>query len=437
MGTANTTPSTGEAKVLVAGTFEGGFQPLSLAQSTARLQQAGHEVETLDTFVEGVREDRLADADFVAVSMSMFQSVESGIELAKLAAQVNPTATVCCFGKYATLSHEHPTFQECMDYIIRGDWETPLAKLVAADARNEEPPEEYGICYEDRTEQAYTAEADEYVVPDRTSLPELSKYSYDECTRMTGEQRIVGNVEASRGCRYSCTYCSVFAAYKTRNENVPADVVLEDVRNLVESGAEHICFMDAEFLNDPAHAEEVTRRLDEEFPKLSFDMTTRIDHFAQHRELLSRINDRGLSFITTALEYPDEDTLEAVNKRMTMDEVYEGIEIADEIGIPLNPTFITFNPWENMDDMDRLTEFLEETDLEDNVSQLQLETRLYIYKGSPLLNLPSVKDLELQEGEFSYEWKHPDSKVDQLFDEVQTSPEEEDDDVFKRCCIKC
>lgn len=432
----NAASSPQDMKVLLAGTFEGGFQPLSLAQAATRIQQEGFEVDTLDTFVEGVREDKLADADLVAISMPLFQAVEPGIELARLTDQVNPAATVCCFNQYATLSYEHPTFQETMDYIIRGDWETPLAELANAVAEGTEPPTGFGISNEDREEHAYTAEPEEHVVPDRMLLPDLSKYSYEECTHMTGEERVVGNVEASRGCRYTCTYCSVFAAYKSRNENVPVDVVMEDIRNLVDQGAEHICFVDAEFLNDPEHADKVTEALHEEFPSLTFDMTTRIDHFPEHTDLLRRINDRGLSFVTTALEFPNEDTLEAVNKRMTMDEVYEGIEIADEIAIPLNPTFITFNPWENMEDMNRLTEFLEETDLEENISPLQLETRLYIYKGSPLLKLPSVKDLELEEGEFSYEWKHPDSRVDQLYEEVET-PTDEDDGVFKRCCIKC
>lgn len=430
--------SSRDVKVLVAGTFEGGFQPLSLAQSASRLQQEGYEVDVLDTFVNGVQEEKLEGVDLIAISMPLFQAVEPGIELANLADQRNPDATVACFGQYATLSYEHPTFREAMDYIIRGDWETPLAELADAVAEGTEPPEEVGICHGEHEEMPYTADPEEHVVPDRTTLPDLSKYSYQEATRMMGEEQVVGNVEASRGCRYSCTYCSVFATYKTRNENIPAEVVMEDVRNLVENeGAEHICFVDAEFLNDPEHADEVTRRLDEEYPDLTFDMTTRIDHFEPHRELLERINDRGLQFVTTALEFPDDETLDAVNKRMTMDQVYEGIDIADEIGIPLNPTFITFNPWEKMEDMSRLTEFLEETDLDENVSQLQLETRLYIYKGSPLLNLPSVKDLELQEGEFSYEWKHPDSRVDQLFEETAEPDEEGDDEVFKRCCIKC
>lgn len=423
-------------KVLVAGTFEGGFQPMSLAQAASSIQSEGFEVEALDTYVEGVNEEKLADADFIAISMQLFQSVEPGIELARIAKQNNPSVTVCCFGQYGTLSHEHPTFQETMDYIVRGDWETPLAKLANAVAEGEEPPEGYGISNEDREEMPYTGKSEEYVVPDRSLLPDLTKYSYPECTRMAGEERVVANVEASRGCRYSCTYCSVFAAYKTRNENIPVETVMEDIHNLVEAGAEHICFVDAEFLNDPEHADELTKTLHEEYPDLTFDMTTRIDHFEPHKDLLERINDRGLSFITTALEFPDDETLEAVNKRMDMDQVYEGIDIADEIGIPLNPTFITFNPWENIDDMDRLTNFLDETDLDENVSQLQLETRLYIYKGSPLLNLPSVKDLELDESEFAYEWKHPDSKVDQLFEET-VSPEDEDDEVFKRCCIKC
>jgi hypothetical protein len=72
--------------------------------------------------------------------------------------------------------------------------------------------------------------------------------------------------------------------------------------------------------------------------------------------------------------------------------------------------------------------------LDSIIDPIQYETRLYLYKGSPLLSQPSIQRLTLTEHEFYYDWKHPDPEMDELFQEIVTVPEE---GIFKRCCLKC
>ena len=45
-----------------------------------------------------------------------------------------------------------------------------------------------------------------------------------------------------------------------------------------------------------------------------------------------------------------------------------------------------------------------------------------------------MKELQLEEHEFHFDWQHSDSRLDKLFMDSVTPPEE---GVFKRCCLKC
>ena len=83
----------------------------------------------------------------------------------------------------------------------------------------------------------------------------------------------------------------------------------------------------------------------------------------------------------------------------------------------------------DFDDIERFFEFISDQDLEEVVDPIQYETRLHLYKGSPLMTLPSMQELALEEHEFHYHWAHHDPRVDDSFNQ-NVSPVEAG--VFKR-----
>jgi len=93
-----------------------------------------------------------------------------------------------------------------------------------------------------------------------------------------------------------------------------------------------------------------------------------------------------------------------------------------------------FNPWVGLNELASFEFFAERTGLDDVIDPIQFETRLFLYQGSPLLALPSIQQLQLEEYEFHYEWKHEDPRMDDLFAARVTPPV---DGIFKRCCLKC
>lgn len=115
--------------------------------------------------------------------------------------------------------------------------------------------------------------------------------------------------------------------------------------------------------------------------------------------------------------------------------IEDAISLVRRSGIKLNPTFIMFNPWAGLEDIVVFHDFVARNELENLIDPVQYETRLHLYKGSPLLRSPSVKALALTERDFDFEWEHPDPRVDELFVASRTPPSEGGG--FKRCCLKC
>ena len=75
----------------------------------------------------------------------------------------------------------------------------------------------------------------------------LEKYA--RLTMPDGRTRTVGYTEASRGCKHLCRHCPIVPVYDGVFRVVDRDVVLEDIRQQVAAGAQHITFGDPDFFN--------------------------------------------------------------------------------------------------------------------------------------------------------------------------------------------
>ncbi|TWA87890.1 radical SAM superfamily enzyme YgiQ (UPF0313 family) [Azospirillum brasilense] len=422
--------------VLVVSSFEGGYQPNTAISAVTALNRNGYHARLLDTYVEGFAEEALDDAEVIAVSMPLFDSLNAGLQVIERARERNPDATVVHFGQYATLNAGRLPGRYG-DYTVVGEWEQPLVNL-ARHVLDGADLDHTGLADTEaarsgRVPHPYLARG-KIALPDRSLAPALVKYPQPQVEKLLGGLHVVGGVEATRGCHHRCTYCSVYAAYDGKVVMIGDDIVVEDVRNLIGQGMTHLTFTDAEFFNSKNHGVRILRRLHEAFPALTYDFTTRVDHILEHPDLFREMAGLGVRFVTSALEFPNQRVLDIVAKEITVEDIEAAIAQLHAVGITLNPTFIMYNPWVSKQDIVSFTDFVARNGLENVIDPIQYETRLHLYKGSPLLSRASTAGIELVEHEFHYEWKHPDPEVDAMYYANVAPPEP---GVFKRCCLKC
>ena len=91
-----------------------------------------------------------------------------------------------------------------------------------------------------------------------------------------------------------------------------------------------------------------------------------------------------------------------------------------EVGLNLNPTFVTFNPWISLAGYRDLLSTILELGLVGNVSPIQYAIRLLIPRGSRLLELPLVQEFvgDFDPAALAYPWTHPDPRMDRLHEDV-------------------
>ncbi len=149
-------------------------------------------------------------------------------------------------------------------------------------------------------------------MPDRTGLLPLERYATLE--RPDGTRGTAGYTEASRGCRHLCRHCPIVPVYDGQFRVVQPEVVLADVAGQVAAGARHITFGDPDFFNGPTHAMRIVHALHDAHPGVSYDVTIKVEHLLQHRDLLPALAATGCAFVTSAVESVDDDVLERLAK---------------------------------------------------------------------------------------------------------------------------
>lgn len=410
--------------ILLVSCYELGHPPFGVALLSGFLEKAGYLPETIDLSVSKLSKEKLSRAKLLGISVPMHTALRIGVKVAEQARKINPTCQIAFFGLYASLNadfllgetslagHVAPA-KQLADFVIGGEVEESFVNMVQA-------------LSDDKARPARTVShlrLHSIAAPSRTTLPPLSKYAHLE---KNGTRYLAGYVEASRGCRHLCRHCPIPPVYGGRFTIIPEEILLEDIAAQVALGAEHITFGDPDFLNGPNHSLKIVRQMHEKFPALTFDFTAKIEHLLQYQNLVPEFATLGCIFIISAVESLSHTVLRHLDKGHTRTDVIKAIKIVHENGIALRPSLVPFTPWESLDSYIELFDFAEHYQMIHHIDPIQYTVRLLIPPGSLLLSEPAMIPYlgPLVQESFSYQWKHPDSRMDVLQKQVSREVEQ-------------
>jgi radical SAM superfamily enzyme YgiQ (UPF0313 family) len=412
-------------RVLVASAFEAELQPLASACAAAAIRAQDTDVVGWDAhmFPDPAPEGPF---DLVLVSVQQFEGLERGMALARRVA-ADFSATVIAFGQYAQMNQRE--FLRVVDGVAMDEPERISPELVELARGDRELGTVPALVTRSGVRPRPPRRRIAVPAPARDLFPSLVHYPAHH-----SPFGLMGNVEVSRGCHHKCTYCSVYGAYDGGVSAYEADTVLADALQLAEEGVRHFCFIDAEFFNSRTIGVGVIERLVKEIGPITFEFTTRVDHILDYTSELEKLVSLGLRRVTSALEFPSNRILRIFDKHIDIDHMKASIAEAGRLGFELYPTFIPFTPWVEYEELLTFEDFLVETGLARVTDPTALQTRLLLFKGSPLLSSPWMEDIATVDRGFFVEWTHPDKRVEDLWLERRSDAE----DVGKvRCCVKC
>jgi radical SAM superfamily enzyme YgiQ (UPF0313 family) len=410
-------------KIVLISTYELGRQPFGLVSPAAWLRKRSHQVTCLDLTRESLEESAIRAAELIAIYLPMHTATRLAVKLIPHLREQNPSAHICCYGLYAPMNAEYLRSLD-VSTILGGEFEGALVRLAERLGAGSEPTGD-----EDAMKRAPTKSADAepmvslerlaFELPHRAGMPALTKYAH--LVIPDDGYRVVGSTEASRGCKHLCRHCPIVPVYNGVFRIVGRDIVLEDIRQQVAAGAQHISFGDPDFFNGIRYAMDLVEAFHREFPDITYDVTIKIEHLRKYEERLPRLRDTGCLFVITAVESVDDKILGWLAKGHTREDFLYVARKFRELGMTLHPTFVPFTPWTTMEGYLHLLEVISAEELVENVAPIQLGIRLLIPQGSRLLELEEVRDLvgSFDAESLVYPWRNEDARLDALSATVQ------------------
>ena len=291
--------------------------PLELGYSKALLERAGHRAEIIDAHLEGLSPSAVRERvealspDFIVVTTApgyLFwrcPQPELRVPMLLLRSLQDMEARKVVVGPHCSVTPAAALKKLGADIAVMGEPETVLAELAEKGL-----PDIKSISY--KTSSGIKAQAGPRAT-DMSMLPAVKwpaeyierhkhhHHRFGACTDGPG-----ADVEASRGCPYSCTFCAK-REFRNNYRRRPLPVVLEEIDRLISNGVEYVYFIDEIFMPDRKLLEALSNR------NISFGIQTRIDLWKP--EMLELLGAAGCVSIEAGIESVTEEGRALLGKR--------------------------------------------------------------------------------------------------------------------------
>ncbi len=216
----------------------------------------------------------------------------------------------------------------------------------------------------------------------------------------------VATMLTSRGCPYSCKFCSSRLIFKSARQR-SAEHVLEEINVVVENHPiEAISFVDSELLPGRPRLEKICRELIDKKLNRKFKWACSLRANLVDKEMLELMKEAGCIFVNYGFESGSQKMLDCMNKKVKLEDNYRAARLTHEAGILVNSAMIINLPEETETDIQGTIDFIKDN-----------ERTFYAVGLNPLLPLPGSPyyDEFLKKGILKYSHK--------LWEEVGILPE--------------
>lgn len=366
--------------------------PLNLMYLAAALENASMSVKIIDDDLYHLGFEKVAnlaskiDPTVVGVTATT-ATIKNALNYVKHVKKVLPNVLTVIGGP-------HPTFvpvetlksEDSLDVVVMGEGEETLTE-IAEEYKNKELknfPEIKGIAYRDNGKINTTPPRPLIKNLDDLPFPARHLIPFDEYKTSKNQ---AGGMITSRGCVFSCNYCSssLIMGKKFRSRS-PSNVV-DEMEELVDKyGVRDIAFLDDIFMLNKRRAMKIADEIKNRNIDLSFVTSSRVD--TVNRELLECLKDAGMSTLYCGVESGSQRVLDLMGKGITLKQAEDAMKVTKKCGINVMGSFIIGYPGETAKEMDQTIDF--SIKLDPDYSQFSILTP---FPGTPVFYELKQKEL--------------------------------------------
>jgi len=296
------------------------------------LKELGHDVKV---YVEEIH--RLDKADLYSADLVGISTITSTAPRAySMADDLRER------GVPVVMGGAHPMFLpdealEHADYVIRGEGEDAIVELL--DAIDGKRP--FGSV----DGLSYCADGRVFHNPSRALCPDLDKHPSPDLSLIVGfgsgtrsffKYNPIIPIVTSRGCPFSCKFCSVTTMFGRKYRFRSAEKVLEDLRPYTDRT---IFFYDDNFAANKERTKQLLRRMIEEGITPEWTAQVRVD-VTRDEELMELMERSNCCGIYVGFESINPKTLELYSKGQTLEDIKTSIKKFHEHDISIHGMFV-------------------------------------------------------------------------------------------------
>jgi anaerobic magnesium-protoporphyrin IX monomethyl ester cyclase len=396
------------------------YLPLGVAMLAAVVERAGVQVKIVDCLAHhivqlaggkvrfGLQPQQLARqiAEFaphvVGITNPFSSFIDDALAAAKLVKSVDPAIKVVLGGVEPSLVGRNDALlrnNTSLDVLVKGEGEVTFSTLIAhfdpALRGFVDLDQVGGILFRDgdavreNESRAFLGSLDDLPLPAYHLLDLDQMFANPFYARYRGGVAGVRSlpIHTSRGCPYSCSFCSVHSQVGKAHRRHSTAYVVDHIRHVMDRyGVEHFHFEDDNLTLNPHHARALFTAIQP--LGISWDTPNGVRADTIDPELAALMKASGARSVTIAVESGDQRVLDTiVNKRLDLEDVVKGVSSLRGADIPTVVFFIVGFPGEREQDVRQTIRFGKRLALEHDTLNL-------LFVATPLPGTPLDRECE-------------------------------------------
>ncbi len=306
--------------------------PLGISYIAAVLEENGIEVKIIDGSAVGMSWEELENEicnyspDVIGVT-ALTPTINQGLKTAQIAKKACSDAYVVLGGYHPTFTYDELLKDDFIDFIICGEGEYTMLELVQTIQKGGDFRKVMGIATRKfkTPPRPIIEDLNEIPFPARHLLP-MDKY------KILNMKLTTGTMISGRGCPHRCSFCSSSAMHGHKLRMRSAENIVDEMEHLIDvHDSKMIAFMDDTFTMNRKRVEEVCSEIKERELDFYWGCTTRADTLSKN--LLKKMKDSGCVTIFLGVESADQQHLDDLNKKVTLNRIKETFKLTRELNV--------------------------------------------------------------------------------------------------------
>ncbi len=301
----------------------------SLVESIAEVKIFDRRYETERAWIKTLKSFK---PDLIACRIHTSGEIFTTTRMLTLAKEICPSTTTILGGQHPTLLPDDFN-NPCFDLICIGPAEETFPEVVKAVAQGKNFESIKGLAI--HTDKGFILTEERPIKSGVFSWPKLNRSLSDKYKK---HFRISITV-TTHGCPHRCSFCSLWFTARGTYRVREIEEVADDIASLPH---QRVYIADDNTFHDYSHALKIAEALQQRGVKKKYAAYARTDTIAEHPEVFEKWKTLGLYALVVGLEVTNNEGLNQLNKKTSLENNIRAIEILNKLGIECYAHFIIF-----------------------------------------------------------------------------------------------